>query len=102
MAVIKSASTSDIASNIEVKLELIELKFSSAKVGVVVRLEARIPVGIASYASFCCQLRTIDPPSFSTKLIAPVTSADVLAPGKDAVPMKFAMADPLSTMLMAA
>ena len=87
---------------IELKLTEIELRFSVARIGSEVRSAFNIPSGIASNACFCCQLSTIDSLSFSTKLIAPVTSAAELTPGKEAVPIKLAIAEPLSTILISA
>ena len=77
-----------------------ELRFAAAKDGVVVREVFRIPLGIAVYACCCSQFNVIEPPSFSTKSIAPVKSSAVLVPGKVAVPIKSAIAEPLSTILM--
>ena len=92
-AVLKSESRSLIA-------DIIELRFIVANVGVVDRVLLSIPGGIASNACFWAQLNSIAWLSFSIKSMLPVWSAEVLVPGKVAVPIKLAIAEPLSTIEM--
>ena len=89
-----------ISPSILVIAAIIELRLAAAREGVVVKLDLRIPDGIAAYACCCSQFNVIAPPFFSTKSISPVTSAAVLVPGKLAVPIKSAIAEPRSTILI--